>query len=591
VDAPWQTDHGDGLQEVFYTFSYSPLYSPEGNIEGILVLSLDTTEQVKVRQQIEVELAERKQAEAALQHQNEVIGAINRVLQAGIQGQTDEQLGRTCLAIAEELTASRFGFIDEIGPDGFLHDLAISDIGWEVCMTVDKTGHRRSPGSFPIQGIYERVIVERKSLIANAPASHPDWNGLPEGHPPLTAFLGVPLILDGKPIGLVAVGNRENGYHIEEQAALESLAPAMVEALKRTRAERALRESEARFRTLADSNPILIWVTDSQGNNQFVNRTYCDFFGVTPEQASGGSWQPFIHPEDRSSYVTAFMAAVQAHTPFKGEMRGKRMDGEWRRLSTYAEARFSASGEFLGHVGNTSDITERQINEEETRARTVQIELHHRLLVQREQERQQIARDLHDGPVQALTGATFALRGLLMEPCAPEIATQLEALQTTMQEQINELRVYAGELRPPSLAKFGLGKAIRSHLGTFQEKHPEIQCYFDEVQDETRLPEEKSLALFRIFQETLVNILKHAQAAEVQIHLSQKHDQVALEIRDNGKGFEIPNDWLELARQGHLGLVGMRERAEAIGGQFEVYSQPGQGTFIRVIAPMASPES
>ena len=245
---------------------------------------------------------------------------------------------------------------------------------------------------------------------------------------------------------------------------------------EKRKAERELMESEARFRVLADSNPNLIWVSDRLGNDMFVNRTYREYFGVTVEQVEGGKWQPLLHPEDRPAYVAAFMQAVQEQAPFRGEMRARRKDGEWRLLSNYAEPRFSESGEFLGHIGNSTDITEQQKYIEETHARTVQIELQRRLLDQREQERLQIARDLHDGPVQELTGATFALHSLILDQSSPEIAEQLEALQATLQDQINELRDYAGELRPPALSKFGVGESdpIVTWM-TFQEKNPGVQ--------------------------------------------------------------------------------------------------------------------
>jgi PAS domain S-box-containing protein len=232
------------------------------------------------------------------------------------------------------------------------------------------------------------------------------------------------------------------------------------------------------------------------------------------------------------------------------------------------------------------DITERKQAEAERRTRSIQIELQHRLLEQREQERLQIAHDLHDGPVQYLTGITLALRGVLMDRCTPEMAQSLEAIQTGLQDQIGELRTYAGELRPPSLSKFGLGKAIRSHLDSFQDKHPGLQVTFNESQPGDRFPEEVRLALFRIYQESLNNIVKHAQAPTATIWLQQTQNQVILKVVDTGVGFEIPQDWLELARHNHLGLVGMRERAEAVGGQVEILSQKGAGTQVWVTVPL-----
>lgn len=136
---------------------------------------------------------------------------------------------------------------------------------------------------------------------------------------------------------------------------------------ERKRAEDALRESEERFRIMADCAPMLIWVTNADGGNRFVNRTYREYFGVSFEQLEGDGWQPFFHPDHAPAYVAAFMRSVRERTPFRAEARVRRRDGEWRWIATEAVPRFSESGEFLGHVGTSLDITERKQAEETLR--------------------------------------------------------------------------------------------------------------------------------------------------------------------------------------------------------------------------------
>jgi len=129
---------------------------------------------------------------------------------------------------------------------------------------------------------------------------------------------------------------------------------------QRTRSAEALLESEQRFRIMADGLPLVIWVHDAQGRLQFVNQTYRDFFGVTLEQVSGPHWQPLVHPDDVVAYADEFSASVRERRAFHAEVRARRFDGEWRWLESRAQPRLSASGEYLGMVGSSPDVTERK---------------------------------------------------------------------------------------------------------------------------------------------------------------------------------------------------------------------------------------
>jgi PAS domain S-box-containing protein len=133
------------------------------------------------------------------------------------------------------------------------------------------------------------------------------------------------------------------------------------------RAEEDLRESEDRFRIMADCCPTIMWVTNAKGLIWFVNRAYREFFGITGEQAEGRNWNLRVHPDDEDESAGALKRSVEQHTPFAAEGRIQRADGEWRWVATYGEPRFSESGEFLGHVGVSSDITDRKQAEEALR--------------------------------------------------------------------------------------------------------------------------------------------------------------------------------------------------------------------------------
>jgi PAS domain S-box-containing protein len=143
---------------------------------------------------------------------------------------------------------------------------------------------------------------------------------------------------------------------------------------ERKRAEEALRESEERFRIMADGCPAIIWVTDAEGGNRFVNRAYHEFFGMMPEQVEGGKWQPLVHPDDAPLYMEAMVRAVRQRAPFRAEARVRRADGEWRWIASYGEPLLSASGEYLGHAGISPDITESKALADQLREQIEELE-------------------------------------------------------------------------------------------------------------------------------------------------------------------------------------------------------------------------
>jgi PAS domain S-box-containing protein len=151
---------------------------------------------------------------------------------------------------------------------------------------------------------------------------------------------------------------------------------------ERRRTDEALRESEDRFRIMADSCPTGIWVTDAQGGTRFMNRAYREFCGATSEEVEPNDWMLLLHSDDAPQFVEAFQCALKEHTPFKAEQRSRRADGKWRWVESYAAPRFSPEGEFLGLVGTSRDITERK-------------EAEHALQVSEEKFRQ-LAENIHE---------------------------------------------------------------------------------------------------------------------------------------------------------------------------------------------------
>jgi signal transduction histidine kinase/ligand-binding sensor domain-containing protein len=225
----------------------------------------------------------------------------------------------------------------------------------------------------------------------------------------------------------------------------------------------------------------------------------------------------------------------------------------------------------LGLVGLSlavmSYFHRRQISALEQR-RADEREIHRRLMESREAERIRLAQDLHDGAIQDLYGVRF----------------KMESDQTSesVQNVISGLREICGELRPPVLEAFGLMRAIRTHAEGLRDRSdsPEIHLALEVVDDD--LSDSVRLGLFRVYQEALQNVFKHAEASRVKVSLRSIDGQIVLSIRDDGKGFIVPESWLSLGRKNHFGLMGLSERVAAMDGVMSVLSDPGSGTEVTV---------
>jgi PAS domain S-box-containing protein len=183
-----------------------------------------------------IDITERKRAEEQIHRQSKLLAAINRVFFETLTADSEETVANTCLKVAQEITDSKFGFIGEITPKGLFTTTALSDPGWEACR-IPETQANVLIKDMVIRGIWGQVILKKQSLIVNDPVSYPDRVGIPEGHPSLTSFLGVPLKDQDKVIGMIAMANCGSGYTADHQQDMEALSVAFVEAIRRKQAE------------------------------------------------------------------------------------------------------------------------------------------------------------------------------------------------------------------------------------------------------------------------------------------------------------------------------------------------------------------
>ncbi len=217
-------------------------------------------------------------------------------------------------------------------------------------------------------------------------------------------------------------------------------------------------------------------------------------------------------------------------------------------------------------------------------------EAQHQLLRSRDNERSRLARDLHDGPVQTLVALNLAL-GLLDVGDGidlAELSVDLGEMRREVKGLIGELRQVCAQLRPPLLDTLGLGPAIQSLAEDWSAETgvvvtAEISA---SAEDLCLLPDEAMVNLYRIVQEGLHNIGKHARATHVDICLTRQNNLLVLQVADDGAGFAVPDTLRGLTQGGHFGLVGMRERVNLIGGKWSLVSQPGKGTVVKVTLPL-----
>jgi PAS domain S-box-containing protein len=339
---------------------------------------------------------------------------------------------------------------------------------------------------------------------------------------------------------------------------------------KHKNVEQALRDSEQRFRAIFDSVPMLIWLADANHLRTHFNRAWLEFTGRTHDQEKGQGWSQSVHPEDREQY------SLPASSYCSRECRLRRYDGQYRWILEREFPRFLEDGSLAGFVGCCIDITE-QKKEEVARS-----ELSGRLIQAQEQERLRIARELHDDINQRLAILAGGLRQLESSPFIDGSQySQIKLLCSLADELVSDVQHLSHQLHSSKLQYLGLASAIRAACREFSQRHGiEVECIAPELGKNVGM--DTSLCLFRIVQESLHNVAKHSQSRHVRVELVAEPSVLRLQVTDDGVGF----DTTDPRHSQGLGLVSMRERARAVGGEFSVRSNPFRGTQIECSVPV-----
>ncbi|MEK9141184.1 MAG: PAS domain S-box protein [Nitrospirota bacterium] len=359
------------------------------------------------------------------------------------------------------------------------------------------------------------------------------------------------------------------------------------EITERKRTEDSLRMVEARQRMLLRSTPVVIYsckVTGDYGVT-FISENVVEQLGYRPEDFTANSefWVNHIHPDDRSGIV-ADLSNIFDSDRHVHEYRFLRKDGTYRWLLDEVRVVRNEAGAPQEMIGFQIDISRRMQVEEALRQQQLELQrsqaelqdLTSKLLTAQDNERQRIARDLHDDFSQRLAALVLDVASLQRHPpLLPElIGKALEPVREELKQLSDDLHNLAYRLHPSLLRHVGLQATIEDHIHKAIERTG-LRITLKAKNFPGAIPLDWSTCLFRVFQESLQNIVKHAKATEVLVKLSESSKGVGLSVIDNGKGFDA-ND--KSSHQKGLGLTSMRERLRLLNGFLNIHSRSADGT-------------
>ena len=348
----------------------------------------------------------------------------------------------------------------------------------------------------------------------------------------------------------------------------------------RKRAEEELRRSEAYLLQAQKLSHTGSWVWKPSSRELIWSLEHFRICGVDPDsfKLTRESAQQLIHPEDLPAANQAFERAIRERTEFDRYFRIVRPDGTVRYVHSVGRPAFDRAGDLIEYVGTIIDITPQKAAEQE-RARLLG-----RVLSAHEEERRRVSREIHDELGQQLSVLSLKL-GALKQDCGDQatLCAQIESIEAVLRQLDSDVDFLVWNLRPTALDDLGLVVAF-SNVVSHWAKHLGIHAELHTVgMDDHRLASDVEVVLYRVLQEALNNVAKHAAAQNVTIFLERLDDDVSLIIEDDGRGFEAGR---VLGGGEGLGLIGMRERAALVGGTFELESSPGRGTTVVVQIPL-----
>jgi PAS domain S-box-containing protein len=438
-----------------------------------------------------------------------------------------------------------------------------------------------------------RICSTKQSLVVPDTHQEPGWQWVTGGGH-VRNWLGVPLVASSQVIGLYSLDKVEPFFfQAEHVRRAEMLAECAATAIRnaqlfeqsqhhvaeleeriaeRRRAEVALRESEERYRELFENARDAIYVHDLEGNYIRVNRATETLTGYKREEIVGHNFIEFVSTTQVREGFGAKLAE-QGETTYEVDViakDGHRVPVEVRSRPIYE------NGVMVGVQSIARDITQQKLAQDALQTFSRQ------LIKAQEDERRRIARELHDQIGQVLTAVKMNLHTVQQASRSSEVGGYLKDNMEAVDEALRLVRDLSVELRPPVLDDFGLATALRWYVERYTKRTGlEVDLVIELPDQNERFPRELETACFRIAQEALTNIARHAQASQVLLQLVKDGDVLLLLVKDNGIGFDLESLRKRAPRAATLGLISMQERAHAAAGAIEIDSVISEGTEVR----------
>ena len=403
-------------------------------------------------------------------------------------------------------------------------------------------------------------------------------------------------LLAGKDLGLQEyTAQRKDGSRfsvmihsacIVDNGKVVGLRGIIIDITEGKRAEEALRKSEAEYRLLVENANEAITVA-CDGKLRFVNPKFVEIMGYSREELISRPFIDFIHPDDRQIVLERYVRRLRGEQvpevyPFR--IIDKDGNTKWLEISAVLIS-WEGRPATLNFMNNVTEHKKAEEEVKRSRAELRRLSAHLQSVL--EGERKRIAHEIHDELGQQLTALKMDLSwiGRNLPENEKPLLEKIRAMSKLIDTTIETVRKISTDLRPAILDDFGLLAAIEWQLKEFQQRTG-IKCKIAQQSNDVILDQGRAVALFRIVQEALTNVARHANAMNVEVTLKEGDGRVLLQIKDNGRGVKEE----EITSSKSIGIVGMRERARLYGGQMRIKGIPGKGTTVKVSIPLKEEE-